>query len=194
VYEKIKLSKGIITCTRPGGKIATIEIPEEWIVGVRLSSNTQSPRNGPGRGSLEKPHETGERAHCLTTKLTSVGACYDAKETSCSSKELEAKHSQLTSQVQTLKQDLIRFTAETKGKIEPLLGLPFKLDELSKYRDDLERELVKATKDRLTEVDERLDWLEEEYNRKHVQSWVKQEGYQSAAQKTAQRWAKNKYG
>jgi len=186
---KIVLSKGIITCTRPGGKIATIEIPEEWIVGVRLNPNANSPKDEPGRGSLEKPKETGERAHCLATKPTSAGACYDTKGESCCSKEIEVKYSLLTRQIRDLKSDLIGFYAETSRKVEPLLGLPAELDKLNECNKDQERNLNKAYNDRFTEVEERLDWLEEEYGRgNEVQPWVKQERYQSDGQK----WKKKK--
>ncbi len=151
---------------------------------MRLNSNSQSPRDGPGRGSLEKLHETGERAHCLTTKSTSGGACWDTKDKSHSSKELEIKYSQLTSQVQTLKEDIIRFNAETKGQIEPLLGLSARLDELLDSHNFREEFQTKSMHDRFDKVDERLDWLEEEYDRRNeVQPWVKQERYQSGDQK-----------
>jgi len=30
-YERIVISEGRITCTRPGGKIAVIEIPKQWM-------------------------------------------------------------------------------------------------------------------------------------------------------------------
>lgn len=189
-YVKIVLSKGIITCTRPDGKIATIEIPEEWVVGVRLNSNAQSPRDGPGKGSSEKLHETGERAHCLAIKPTSVGACYDTKEKYCCSKEFEAKYGQLTNQIQTLRQDLIRFNAETKGQIEPLLELPAKLDRTNEESSDHVEKLNQSYNDRFDVVDERLDWLEGECNRgNEVQPWMKQERYQSDGQK----WKKKKH-
>jgi len=45
-YERIVISEGRITCTRPGGKIAIIEIPKQWMEGTMPKPETR--REGKG--------------------------------------------------------------------------------------------------------------------------------------------------
>jgi len=40
-YDKIVITEGRITCTRPGDKIAMIEVPKQWMEGIPSRSGFQ---------------------------------------------------------------------------------------------------------------------------------------------------------
>jgi len=55
-YERIVISEGRITCTRPGGKIAVIEIPRQWMQGTGPKPEIRREVKGSNGATPEKIH------------------------------------------------------------------------------------------------------------------------------------------
>jgi len=55
-YERIVISEGRITCTRPGGKIAVIEIPRQWMQGTGPKPEIRREVKGSNGAAPEKMH------------------------------------------------------------------------------------------------------------------------------------------
>jgi len=55
-YERIVISEGRITCTRPGGKIAVIEIPRQWMQGTGPKPEVRREVKGSNGAAPEKIH------------------------------------------------------------------------------------------------------------------------------------------
>jgi len=52
-YDKIVISVGKITCTRPDGKVAVIEVPEQWMEGFTPKYELQQHRNDPSAAAMK---------------------------------------------------------------------------------------------------------------------------------------------
>jgi len=115
-YNKVVIAGGKITCTRPGGKVAVIEVPKEWF--ERISSKIETPppqvscHKGASIGSSKK-EEHSQRAINDPSPITP----YCGAEKKKVIEELEAQYKQLSSQVEALKQGLSKLN-DPKKKLE----------------------------------------------------------------------------
>jgi len=165
-YERIVISEGRITCTRPGGKIAIIEIPKQWMEGTWPKPETR--REGKGWNGASE--EICSQENMINPKPAPTGSYGRQKvkvENFENTKEHNLKFSKLANQIEALKSDLNRFTTKTNEQMKPLLALPKELDifrkesaiatksGLKKMGDDV----VEFLGQRIDDLNERVDGL-----------------------------------
>jgi len=120
-YDKITISEGKITCVRPGGKLAVIEVPKEWFKGILSSPEgflLKSSCCKAASASLDQDKK-------ISPKMVNDPAPNDD---GCGSKrefeEREARFGKLAVDVEALKRDIVKFNIEVKESLDPLLRLP----------------------------------------------------------------------
>jgi len=127
-YDRITVSEGKITFVRPGGKVAVIEVPKEWLEGSWSRPEALSLKDCSVKAT---PLDSGKvcvqeaRTH---NHQTSVSACCGAELKFEKTEKLDLPFVKLTNQVEALRKDLIQFSSETKEKMAPLLNLPLDVD------------------------------------------------------------------
>jgi len=134
-YDRITVSEGKITLVRPGGKVAVIEVPKEWLEGSWSRPEVLSLKDCSVKAT---PLDSGKvcvqeaRTH---NHQTSVSACCGAELKFEKTEKLDLPFAKLTNQVEALRKDLIQFSSETKEKMAPLLKLPLGFERLRDLTD-----------------------------------------------------------
>jgi len=136
-YDRITVFEGTITCIRPGGKVAVIEVPKEWFEGSWSRPETLPLRDC----SVETASVDSGKIRVQGAKApngqTSVSVRCGAKRKFENTERIDALFVKLTDQIEALRRDLVQFSSETKEKMEPLLALPLDFEIFGVLTDDI---------------------------------------------------------